>query len=353
MKNLLVLVFILIPFLGFCQKPVIEFEKTTHEFGEIDENGGNAVYDFVFKNTGTTPLILTNVRASCGCTTPTWTREPVAPNQTGSVKVSYNPKNRPGRFSKSITINSNAENMVVVLNIKGNVKSKPADPYAKFRFKIGNLKMLSSTINMGNVMNSAVVEKSFDIVNQGENPVTVQLKSVPAMITANITPATLKKGEQGKMTIKLDAAKANEWDFVSSKLTITTSEGASEDLVVTANIREDFSAQAAENYVNSPVAVFSKKEIDLGVLAPNSTTTNEFTIENTGKSNLIIRKIKTSDQDIIVSMPKTVIKPGKNAKVTVTFKVNEQTGNKIKVVTFTTNDPRNVHTSFRVFGEVK
>ena len=61
MKKLLLLCFTIIPVLAFSQKAKIEFEKTSHNFGKISETGGNAVYDFVFKNTGTVPLILTNV----------------------------------------------------------------------------------------------------------------------------------------------------------------------------------------------------------------------------------------------------------------------------------------------------
>jgi hypothetical protein len=76
MKKLLLLCFTIIPVLAFSQKAKIEFEKTSHNFGKISETGGNAVYDFVFKNTGTVPLILTNVRAGCGCTTPEWDRQP-------------------------------------------------------------------------------------------------------------------------------------------------------------------------------------------------------------------------------------------------------------------------------------
>lgn len=113
-------------FAGFAQVAdttlVLSFEKTTHDYGTINQ-GSDGGCEFVFKNTGKTPLILTSVRASCGCTVPSWTNEPVQPGKTGSIKVSYNTQ-IVGNFSKTITVNSNAKNSELFLVIKGTVQQK-------------------------------------------------------------------------------------------------------------------------------------------------------------------------------------------------------------------------------------
>jgi hypothetical protein len=100
---------------------VITFETTTHEFGEVKETGGPITHDFKFKNTGDQPIIISNVQASCGCTTPDWTKTPVAPGQSGSIKAQYNPLGRPGAFNKSMTITSNSIEATTVVFIKGTV----------------------------------------------------------------------------------------------------------------------------------------------------------------------------------------------------------------------------------------
>jgi len=102
---------------------VIKFENTVHDYGTI-EQGSDGTYEFKFTNEGKTPLILSNVRSSCGCTVPSWTKEPVAPGKEGAIKVVYN-TNGVGNFNKSITVNSNASNAQVVLQIKGSVTAKP------------------------------------------------------------------------------------------------------------------------------------------------------------------------------------------------------------------------------------
>ncbi|MDD2381849.1 MAG: DUF1573 domain-containing protein [Mariniphaga sp.] len=98
----------------------IIFNKLEHDYGII-ELGSDGQCEFTFTNKGDAPLILSNVRASCGCTVPQWTREPVAPGETGTIKVKYNTKIA-GAFNKSITVNSNAVNSNVVLRIKGKVE---------------------------------------------------------------------------------------------------------------------------------------------------------------------------------------------------------------------------------------
>jgi hypothetical protein len=98
-----------------------KFEKEVHDFGTIKE-GTQAEYVFKYTNTGKEPLVITNVQASCGCTTPKWTKEPVKPGETGQVTAIYNSKGRPGNFNKAVTITSNAKTAQKVLFIKGNVE---------------------------------------------------------------------------------------------------------------------------------------------------------------------------------------------------------------------------------------
>ena len=102
----------------------IQFAEKVINYGKI-EKGANGTRVFKFKNEGTEPLVLNSVRASCGCTTPTWTREPIAPGAEGNITVKYD-TNRMGNFHKTVTVNSNATNKTVVLTIKGQVMNPAA-----------------------------------------------------------------------------------------------------------------------------------------------------------------------------------------------------------------------------------
>lgn len=96
----------------------IAFTETTHGYGTMTK-GADGNYTFTFKNTGSLPLVLTNVKSSCGCTVATWPREPIAPGKTGEIKVKYD-TNRAGPFQKTITVTSNAKTTVLI--IKGTVQ---------------------------------------------------------------------------------------------------------------------------------------------------------------------------------------------------------------------------------------
>ncbi|MDD2530213.1 MAG: DUF1573 domain-containing protein [Bacteroidales bacterium] len=97
----------------------ITFEKLVHDYGEVPRNG-NGETTFTYKNTGKIPLILSNVRSSCGCTVPAWSREPLMPGQSASIRVKYNTAN-PGPINKTVTVESNAKSARVVLRITGKV----------------------------------------------------------------------------------------------------------------------------------------------------------------------------------------------------------------------------------------
>lgn len=99
--------------------PVITFEKTVHNYGTIPFNGDGKC-EFSFTNTGKEPLILTNVKSSCGCTVPQWPRQPILPGQSEIIKVEYK-TNRVGKINKTVTVMSNAKTPNVVLRIEGQV----------------------------------------------------------------------------------------------------------------------------------------------------------------------------------------------------------------------------------------
>ena len=101
----------------------MQFEKDNHDFGNVSE-GTMASHEFKFKNTGNQPVVIANVQASCGCTTPEWTKTPVLPGKSGIIKAVYSSAGRPGVFNKTVTVTSNAVEPSKVLSIKGTVLTK-------------------------------------------------------------------------------------------------------------------------------------------------------------------------------------------------------------------------------------
>ncbi|MBR6964623.1 MAG: DUF1573 domain-containing protein [Prevotella sp.] len=125
MKKLLMITFLLMATftMATAQKQAqIKFDKLTHDFGTFSESSPVVECTFTFKNVGEAPLIINQAVASCGCTVPSYTKEPIAPGATGAIKVTYNGKGKfPGHFKKTITIRTNGATELTRLYVEGNM----------------------------------------------------------------------------------------------------------------------------------------------------------------------------------------------------------------------------------------
>jgi len=103
----------------------IKFKDVVYNFNEVTE-GTLVKYAFMFQNVGDAPLVIAGAQASCGCTIPDWPREPIAPGDSGVIKIEFNSKGRPGKANKTVTVTANTEPSKTELQITGNVM--PAVP---------------------------------------------------------------------------------------------------------------------------------------------------------------------------------------------------------------------------------
>ncbi len=98
----------------------MEFDATEFDFGTV-QDGEKVSHTYTFKNTGSEPLILSNAKGSCGCTVPSWPREPIAPGETGEITVEFNSKNKKGRRNQKVTITANTNPPQSFIYLKGEV----------------------------------------------------------------------------------------------------------------------------------------------------------------------------------------------------------------------------------------
>lgn len=102
------------------------FKYIEYDFGTV-KDGEIVRHEYEFTNTGTEPLIIADAKASCGCTVPSWPKEPIQPGDKGKIKVEFDSKGKPGPQSKKVTITANTDPAPLYLTIKGNVEGKGAD----------------------------------------------------------------------------------------------------------------------------------------------------------------------------------------------------------------------------------
>jgi len=205
MKNLLSFFFSGIISIGIAiAQPAAKFVDESHDFGEVIE-GKLATHEFQITNSGNQPLIINNVQASCGCTTPFWTKEPIMPGKTGTIKASYNSAGRPGAFNKTLTVLSNAGNGNKTLHIKGNVLKKEDVVYTEEqKQKSPKLVIEKSTFKVGKLEVNQKGTARITVMNKGIEPLEIDnVASNCNCTTFSINKGTIKTGESAVLEVTI------------------------------------------------------------------------------------------------------------------------------------------------------
>lgn len=190
----------------------LSFEKETHDFGIIAE-GTQATYEFTVKNVGDQPVIISQVRPSCGCTTPSWTKEPILPGKTGVISAIYNSAGRPGFFKKSITVSSNAVAPTQVLYIKGEVGPKDLKTYHTPEQKAMSPRLAVGRTNydFGKLEKGQKAIAKFRIKNTGLQPLVIQgVKSTCNCVQYRVSEPAIKPGQTALLELRYSAAVLHE-----------------------------------------------------------------------------------------------------------------------------------------------
>ncbi|MDF1575287.1 MAG: DUF1573 domain-containing protein [Bacteroidales bacterium] len=344
----------MMPLMSQTVQPKISFNEIEHDFGKFREADGKVSYKFEFVNTGGSDLIIQNVSASCGCTAPRWTREPVPPGGKGYVAATYDPAGRPGAFRKYVTVISNSNPGSVRLTIAGEVEPKPRTIEDDYRYAMGPLRLQSNHLAFGNLKHTANTEKQLEVINNSDENVSVAFQRVPGHVTIKMEPATLKPGQKGMIIAGYSAPERNDWGFVIDRMPLDIN-GKTErtySLVVSANIEEDFSALSEAELARAPVIHVDDTEFQFGKISQGEKVEHTYVLSNSGKSDLLIRKVKASCGCTAVQPEKNVIAPGESVNIKTVFNSAGKLGNQNKTVTIITNDPRKSKLILWVKGEV-
>lgn len=344
---------------AFAQKPVIKFDKTTHDFGTMKEADGRVTTVFEFTNEGAGPLVISKVRASCGCTTPNWTRTPIEPGQKGTVTVTYNPLGRQGGpWQKSITVTSNAETETVRLIIKGNTISKAAQPVDAYPIKIYGLGLKARSYQFNNIKKGATVQRTIELANNTKEPVTIDLVAEDKFLEVAGMPDTIQPGKVGQLHVRFNSKNCKQWGPIRTQVYLIVN-GKKEytdanKLDVIANIVEDFASMSTAERQQAPIVEFTTRTVDLGTLKAGEKKTAKVAFSNKGKNALAIRRIVNNNKDLTVTSSKSSINGGKKADLKVEVNTTGmKTSTYRRNITVITNDPDRPHTMISITWKIE
>jgi hypothetical protein len=326
---------------SLAQVSTLDFRETLHDFGTIKEADGSVKYRFNFVNQGKTPAIIQSVKPSCGCTTPAWSKDPVAPGEAGFIEALFNPANRPGPFLKTLLVTTNVHPNTVTLKIKGSVLPVANTPAEEFPLVLGNLRAKRKTLYFGRITNYGPLTREFEIYNQSQDSLVIDSVLATSVMEVSVQPKVLQPEEKGKIIITYDPRKKKDLGYMTDNITLVTNDSlmVNKSFDVVANIEEYFPVLSEDEIEIAPKIVFESTNFDFGTAKDGNKLTTSFKFNNTGKSNLNIRKANSNCDCTIVKSSKKDLKPGESGEIQVTFDTSGRTGNQSKFITVYTNDP--------------
>ncbi len=341
---------------GQQQGAKISFEKDLHDFGKIKEDGGTVEYEFTFTNTGNEPLVITNVRATCGCTTPTWTKKPVMPGEKGFVKAVFDPRNRPGNFNKSIIIATNTINKSrVILRIIGEVQPREKTIEDYYPKTIGALRLQSNHMPFTRVYHNQVKTDTLKIYNASDQMLKLSFRNVPEYLTLDVYPDELRPKEKGFIIGEYDGRKVNDWGFIVGRVSLLMNGENSRGnyITISAKVEEDFSHLTDKERENAPKIEIEERNHNFGKVSKEQKEIETvFHFKNSGKSDLVIRKIRTTCGCTTANLEKKVLKPGETSSFQAVFTPGSRKGVQRKSIYIISNDPKNPEVRLMITGEI-
>jgi len=308
-------------------------------------------------NTGTQPLVIQNIVASCGCTTPEWTKSPIPPKGTGKITAIYDPVNRPGPFNKTLSVYSYSKPEVVVLVIQGEVVPRENTVEELFTFLVGSVRFESNHLAFTNIKKNEKKIRVMPVINPSSDAVKIEFENVPPHLTLKANPETLKPGQKGIIEGTYDATRTQGWGNVSDLIRLKINGVAQQNVYyyVSANLVEDFSGLTKEEIANAPVFKVASANVDLGKMPGSTPKDFEFKYTNAGKSDLVIRHIRSTCGCTAIQQGTLGqgLKPGESSSIKATFNSGSYKGKVTKAVYVYTNDPKNPEVVLMLTADVE
>jgi hypothetical protein len=338
-------------------QPVMKLSATEVNFGTFKEEAGKQSRDIEVLNAGNGPLVIQNIVASCGCTTPTWTKEPIPAGGKGRITASYDPTGRPGQINKTLSVYTNSKPEIAVIALKGEVIARERTIEENFTFPVGPVRFESNHLAFTNIRKTEKKIRIMQVINPSARPIKIGFAQYPEHLSLKANPEIIKPGQKGIIEGTYDATKNQGWGNVSDMVKIKLNDTIQETVYyyISANLVEDFSQMTREDLENAPVFKVESTNIDLGKIPGSTAKEAEFKFTNAGKSDLIIRHVRSTCGCTAVQggTQGIGIKPGQSNSIKAVFNSGGFKGRVTKAIYVYTNDPKNSEVVLMINAEIE
>ncbi len=328
--------------------------QTTYDFGAFREDSEKTEAIFRLVNDGPDSIAIVSASATCGCTVPYFDKDAIAPGDTASVRVVYNPEGRPGRFEKQVYVRTTATHERQKLTIKGVVIGNDKTVGHFYPVDAGKLKLRNGLAMLGRVPAGHSKTEFLTGYNQSADTIRPVFTELPPYLSVKCSPEAVGPGDMTTIEFYFKASQCGEWGIVSDSIQVAANAGEEKHwLPVVAIIEEDFSGLTEKQRADAPALSMPSDRIELAPVPLSSTTpvTATLKVTNTGKDPLIIRRAYSQDPAVTVKAPEGKIKGGKDGEIEVTFDPTSQPQGVINTkMVIISNDPKVPTRTVRIIG---
>ncbi|MDD2293315.1 MAG: DUF1573 domain-containing protein [Bacteroidales bacterium] len=335
---------------------VIKLDKTIHDFGDVLIADGALKCTFNITNISSAPIVIHNIISSCGCTTPQWTKEPIRPNESGTIEVVYSNDQGPYPFDKNLTVYISSISRPVVLRIRGIAHEEKKDVTELYTLKIGNLGMRKTTLPLGYIDQGESKSDGIDIANLTKSPMKVESTERSQGLLINVTPNPIPPKSIAKLTytVNTQLMEQKSWGkaYWTAKLII---DGKKYDDIIRVQgvIKDNFTNLTKAQVASAAVPASSKSYFEFGEVKQGKVVENTFYIKNKGKDNLIIHKVESEQKGVtLLSKCPVTVKPGEQGAIRIKFDTSACEGEVINILTLITNSPSKPMMNLFITGNV-
>lgn len=339
MKNPLSVIYWILAFTTLCDFTVqaqnrLIFDRTLHQFGSIKEIDTLIATQFTYTNNWNDTIYIDQTFVECGCTQPKLSSQIIAPGDSGTLQVSFNPNGRPGEFLKKVSLYGKGLDTAYHVEIMGFVEPHPLPIY------MPSLQLSDLEFKMKTQSHLAIATNHVDIINVDTVDLYFELDKITLPEGLYLSgPLHISPGEQFKITLTWDVAASGWWDYHYEIIDIPVRRDTSLlplRLVMSGTVVETFS----QNEKNAPSIHLASQEIALGIVETETLVYDSLLISNKGKGDLIFRQIKSSCSCLKVIEAPTQLTAGESAYLKIRYiSLPGQSGEQEALIAIKANDP--------------
>jgi len=334
----------------------IKFTETIHEFYHIQEVNGTVSHQFLFTNVSAEDVVVKAVVSNaCPCLSFTWPQTPIQPKAKNTITIKLDPTIRNGMFAYPITVTTIEDGKTVnyELMVKGYIVPIPKTKEEEYPMMEGHLRY--KNYHKSYVMHrEETVLDTFHFYNVWDSAMTFTYASLPPCIQIINLTKKLQPKEEGYVVFTYNAAAKNDYGPVNDRFIIITNdpERPNKTFYITGDIYDNFSKLTPEELENAP-HIFTEQDVyDFGTDTSGKEIRYTFTIKNTGKSNLLLRKVKTYCGCTTSKLIKNELAPGESMEVEAIFRSGSKTGYQMNNIDVISNDPDQPKLTLQIKGNL-